>query len=33
MFGNEDLDIRITRNTQGVKLQVSKEKDDEDAKE
>lgn len=30
MFGNEDLDIRITRNTQGVKLQVSKGKEDDD---
>ncbi len=27
MFGNEDLDIRITRGENGVKLQVSKEKD------
>lgn len=32
MFGNEDLDIRITRNTQGVKLQVSKDKKDEEEK-
>ena len=30
MFGNDDLDIRITRNTTGVKLQVSKDKEDED---
>lgn len=30
MFGNDDLDIRITRNTQGVKLQVSKENPEED---
>ncbi|MGD0728790.1 MAG: response regulator [Candidatus Micrarchaeaceae archaeon] len=29
MIGNESLDIRITRNGSDVKLQVSKEKDDE----
>ncbi len=32
MFGNEDLDIRITRDSKGVKLQVSKERDDEKEK-
>lgn len=30
MFGNDDLDIRITRNPSGVKLQVSKNKDEEE---
>jgi DNA-binding response OmpR family regulator len=30
MFGNDELDIRITRNTNGVKLQVSKNKEDEE---
>ena len=30
LFGNDDLDIRITRNTGGVKLQVSKENEDDD---
>ncbi len=32
MFGNEDLDIRITRDSKGVKLQVSKERDDDKEK-
>jgi DNA-binding response OmpR family regulator len=29
MFGNEDLDVKITRDAKGVKLQVSKGKEDE----
>ncbi len=32
MFGNDNLDIRITRDTKGVKLQVSKGKEEDDDK-
>ncbi|MDE1870944.1 MAG: response regulator [Candidatus Micrarchaeota archaeon] len=32
MFGNEDLDVRITRDSKGVKLQVSKDKGNEEDK-